>query len=123
MFEKPSCDKRDAIITFRVDISVSGGEAGLMRRTTVRIDETLLNEAKAFAARHGRSLNSVMEDALRQLLNRSEQVKERPRVELPVHKGEVGLMPGVELTPEFIKELLLQEDIEHYLETQRDAAC
>lgn len=94
-----------------------------MRRTTVRIDETLLNEAKAFAARHGRSLNSVMEDALRQLLNRSEQVKERPRVELPVHKGEVGLMPGVELTPEFIKELLLQEDIEHYLETQRDAAC
>ncbi len=48
----------------------------------MRIDETLLNEAKAYAARSGRSLNSVMEDALRQLLNRSTEVAERPRVEL-----------------------------------------
>ncbi|MGW4794832.1 hypothetical protein ACWEPC_20715 [Nonomuraea sp. NPDC004297] len=48
----------------------------------MRIDETLLNEAKAYAARNGRSLNSVMEDALRQLINRSAEVAERPRVEL-----------------------------------------
>jgi plasmid stability protein len=93
-----------------------------MRRTTVRIDETLLNEAKAFAARHGRSLNSVMEDALRQMMHHSEQADERPRVELPVHTGGLGLKPGVELTPEFIKDLLFEDDVEHYLETQRDAA-
>ena len=91
-----------------------------MRRTTVRIDEALLNEAKAFAARNGRSLNSVMEDALRQLLNRSEQNQARPRVELVTSSDD--LKPGVELTPEFIKDLLLAEDVEHYLGVMRDAA-
>jgi hypothetical protein len=64
-----------------------------MRRTTVRIDETLLNEAKAFAARQGRSLNSVMEDALRQLMNHSAHLAERPRVELPSSEGKPGYQP------------------------------
>jgi hypothetical protein len=61
-----------------------------MRRTTVRIDETLLNEAKAYAAKNGRSLTSVMEDALRQLLNRSTEVAQRPRVELITSPCEPG---------------------------------
>ncbi|MEV4107161.1 DUF6364 family protein [Nonomuraea sp. NPDC049695] len=67
-----------------------------MRRTTVRIDETLLNEAKAYAARNGRSLNSVMEDALRQLLNRSTEVAERPRVELITSDSTAGFQPWVQ---------------------------
>jgi hypothetical protein len=67
-----------------------------MRRTTVRIDETLLNEAKAYAARNGRSLNSVMEDALRQLLNRATEVAGRPRVELVTSTGEPGFQPWVQ---------------------------
>ncbi|MGI5287208.1 DUF6364 family protein [Nonomuraea polychroma] len=67
-----------------------------MRRTTVRIDEQLLNEAKAYAARKGRSLNSVMEDALRQLLNRSTEAAERPRVELITSTAEPGFQPWVQ---------------------------
>jgi hypothetical protein len=62
----------------------------------VRIDEVLLNEAKAYAARHGRSLNSVMEDALRQLLNRSMEVAERPRVELITSTAEPGFQSWVQ---------------------------
>ena len=42
-----------------------------MSRTTFRLDEDLLAEAKAFAARQHRSLNSVMEDALRRMLERA----------------------------------------------------
>jgi hypothetical protein len=67
-----------------------------MRRTTVRIDETLLNEAKAYAARNGRSLNSVMEDALRQLLNRSTEAAERPWIELPRSTAEAGFQPQIQ---------------------------
>ena len=62
----------------------------------MRIDETLLNEAKAYAARNGRSLNSVMEDALRQLLNRSTEVAGRPRIELITSDREVGFQPHVQ---------------------------
>ncbi|GAA2900852.1 hypothetical protein GCM10020220_107760 [Nonomuraea rubra] len=86
----------------------------------MRIDEVLLNEAKAYAAKNGRSLNSVMEDALRQLLNRSTEVAERPRVELVT--TDARLKPGIELTPEFIYALMEQEDIETVYRVQADAA-
>ncbi|WP_144070035.1 hypothetical protein [Nonomuraea indica] len=86
----------------------------------MRIDEALLNEAKAYAARNGRSLTSVMEDALRQLLNRSTETARRPHVELVT--SDARLRPGIELTPEFIKELIDQEDIERYAGTVSDAA-
>ncbi|MCT9931274.1 hypothetical protein N5079_13710 [Planotetraspora sp. A-T 1434] len=88
----------------------------------MRIDETLLNEAKAFAARNGRSLNSVMEDALKQLLGRAATVSERPRVEL-VTAGDALDQGLVDLSPGAIKEMLLQEDTEHYLEVMRDEAA
>lgn len=77
----------------------------------MRIDDALLNEAKAYAARNGRSLTSVMEDALRQLLNRSTKAAERPRVELPVS----GAVPGPMLTWAEIKELAEQDFVEHQL--------
>ncbi|GAA3566001.1 hypothetical protein GCM10022419_053360 [Nonomuraea rosea] len=77
----------------------------------MRIDETLLNEAKAYAARNGRSLNSVMEDALRQLMNRSAEVADRPRINLPVSGAATGPM----LTWAEIKEILDQEDAERVL--------
>ncbi|WP_156325698.1 hypothetical protein [Nonomuraea sp. SBT364] len=76
----------------------------------MRIDETLLNEAKAYAARNGRSLNSVMEDALRQLLNRS-GTTERPPIELPLSGEAAGPM----LTWTEIAEQIEVEDIEKAL--------
>ncbi|NUP04416.1 MAG: hypothetical protein HOW71_24335 [Nonomuraea sp.] len=77
----------------------------------MRIDETLLNEAKAYAARNGRSLNSVMEDALRQLIHRSTDVAERPPIKLPVS----GAATGPKLTWAEIKEMIEQEDVERVL--------
>ncbi len=64
-------------------------------RTTVRLDDALLAEAKALAARTGRTLTQLIEDALRESLARS-QTRERDRVELPVSRGG-RLRPGVSL--------------------------
>lgn len=63
-------------------------------RTTIRIDDALLAEAKAVAARTGRSLTALVEDALRQSLS-SSQRRERRSVHLPVFDGR--LRPGVDL--------------------------
>ncbi len=64
-------------------------------RTTVRIDDQLLAEAKAQAARSGRTLNDVVEDALRESLFRgARSVRERP-IELPTFSSR--LQPGVDL--------------------------
>ena len=65
-------------------------------RTTVRLDERLLAEAKKRAAETGRTLAAVLEDALRETLaRRSTRVKRRP-VRLKTVKGD-GVRPGVDL--------------------------
>ncbi|MGH9158111.1 MAG: type II toxin-antitoxin system VapB family antitoxin [Acidimicrobiales bacterium] len=55
-------------------------------RTTISIDDDLLSAARQLAARTGRTLSAVLEDALRESLLRS---RERPRapVALPVWTG------------------------------------
>lgn len=63
-------------------------------RTTVNIEDGLLMEAKTRAAATGRTLNQVVEDALRESFARRAAPIERPT--LPVHHG-TGLMPGVDL--------------------------
>ncbi|MEJ7670143.1 MAG: type II toxin-antitoxin system VapB family antitoxin [Casimicrobiaceae bacterium] len=65
-------------------------------RTTVRLDERLLAEAKKYAAESGRTLTSVLEDALRQTLVRR---RARPRAK-PIRLKTVtgnGVRPGVDL--------------------------
>ena len=64
-------------------------------RTTINIDDALLAEAKQVAARTGRSLTDVVEDALRESLHRRHRTARRA-VELPMF-GEEGLQPGVDL--------------------------
>jgi hypothetical protein len=65
-------------------------------RTTIRLDEHLLAKAKAHAAKSGRTLTAVIEDALRQELQRKAAAGTRPRVKLKTFKG-TGVMPGVDL--------------------------
>lgn len=86
-----------------------------MLRTTVRIDDELLTEAKAYAARHHRSLNSVMEEALRRMLRTALELQERPPVTLTTAPGG-GLQPGVDLSPAGIKQFLEDDDIRHFRE-------
>jgi hypothetical protein len=63
-------------------------------RTTIKIDDALLVEAKTWAARSGRTLNEVVEDALRQAFARRDEAGRR--VELPVFRSS-RVMPGVDL--------------------------
>jgi hypothetical protein len=65
-------------------------------RTTVRIDDSLLAEAKAQAVRSGRTLNEVVEDALRESLARRDRTVRDRAIDLPVFSGG-RLQPGVDL--------------------------
>jgi hypothetical protein len=65
-------------------------------RTTIRLDPQLLAEAKKLAAESQRTLTSVIEDALREMLSRRRTATERPPVHLTVVDGD-GLQPGVDL--------------------------
>ena len=65
-------------------------------RTTVDIPEELLREAKERAARNGRTLGQVVEDALRSSFQRLDAVSDRAPVALPTFRGG-GLQPGVDL--------------------------
>lgn len=65
-------------------------------RTTIRIDDQLLKEAKQLAARTGKSLTVVIEEALRETLSRQREFRERKRVTLTTFDG-LGLLPGVDL--------------------------
>lgn len=65
-------------------------------RTTVRLDEHLLAEAKKHAAASGKTLTAVLEQALREsLARRSVQARARP-VRLKTFKGG-GVRAGVDL--------------------------
>ena len=64
-------------------------------RTTININDALLAEAKQVAARTGRSLTDVVEDALRESLHRRYPATRRA-IDLPVF-GEGGTRPGVDL--------------------------
>ena len=65
-------------------------------RTTVRLDEHLLREAKKYAAESGRTLTSLIEDALREAIARHRPPATRKPVRLRTVKGN-GLHPGVDL--------------------------
>lgn len=65
-------------------------------RTTIRLDNQLLAEVKQLAARTGRTLTAVIEDALRQMLARGKTPGKRSRLKLLTFRGE-GLQPGVDL--------------------------
>lgn len=67
-----------------------------MRRTTIRIDDELLTRAKTLAARTGRTLTAVIEDALRAALGAAQPRPRSERIEVPTY-GSGGVRPGVDL--------------------------
>lgn len=66
----------------------------MIMRTTIRLDERLLRDAKKAAAATGRTLTSVIEEALRENLARQRKTP-AARAPLPRHRGR--LQPGVDL--------------------------
>lgn len=77
-------------------------------RTTIRLDDHLLQAAKRHAATTHRTLTAVIEDALREVLARA--TSERPKIELPISRRGGGAMPGVDL----IKTSELLDPLEKY---------
>jgi hypothetical protein len=65
-------------------------------RTTIRLNDQLLRDAKSLAAKTGRSLTSVIEDSLRQTLSHQESAEDQAQVKLHTVSGN-GLKPGVDL--------------------------
>ena len=64
-------------------------------RTTINLDDELYRTARIVAARTGRTLTQVFEDALRESFARSAGAPRRP-VEIPTFKGN-GTLPGIDL--------------------------
>lgn len=64
-------------------------------RTTIRIDDDLYRRAKTRAAREGRTVGELIEDAVRTSLQPRRRT-DRDLDELPVYGGS-GLLPGVDL--------------------------
>lgn len=79
-------------------------------RTTVTIDDDLLRRAKEIAARTGRNLGDVIDDALRVLLADREPTPGRA-ISLPRFGGS-GLRPGVDLEDKDALAALLDDGTE-----------
>jgi hypothetical protein len=66
-------------------------------RTTVRLDDKILGDAKRFALENETTLTAVFEEALREMLvRRRELAGKRRKVVLPTFAGR-GPRPGVDL--------------------------
>jgi Bacterial antitoxin of type II TA system, VapB len=79
-------------------------------RTTIRINDDLLKEAKAVALATDRTLTELVEDSLRETLARRRAAGGRERITLPTFKGS-GLRPGVDLNDSAaLLDLMEQQD-------------
>jgi hypothetical protein len=94
-----------------------------MHRTTIRLDERLLVQVKAYAVERRTSLTAVIEEALRvHLAHAATAAKPRQRLRLPVSKQRGGFAPGIE-TWDDVKRVLAGEEIEKFQRiAQEDAA-
>ena len=69
---------------------------GDLMRTTIRLDDALLYEARPVAAEHGTTLTAIIEEALRERLARCRAATHTQHTRLPT-AGEGGTLPGVDL--------------------------
>lgn len=66
-------------------------------RTTIRLDDDLLIQAKSTAAQTGQTLASVIEDAVRDSFARRRPAGRPPELTALPSFGQGGLRPGVDL--------------------------
>jgi hypothetical protein len=66
-------------------------------RTTIRLDDTLLDRARREAARRGETLTALIERGLRLVLASPDKRPRRLHVEIPVCREGGGTLPGVDL--------------------------
>lgn len=66
-------------------------------RTTVRLDDALLDQARREASQRGETLTALIEKGLRIVLAQRKAGPRRARVVLPVSRQGGGLRPGINL--------------------------
>jgi len=66
-------------------------------RTTIRLDDALLDRARREAERRGETLTSLIERGLRLVLATPQRHPKRRHVEIPVCREGGGTLPGVDL--------------------------
>ena len=66
-------------------------------RTTIKLDDEILIEAKAIASRTGRTLAEVVEDAMREAFARRRSARQPSESPMLPSFGTDGLRPGVDL--------------------------
>jgi len=66
-------------------------------RTTVRLEESLLEQAKAEAARRNTTLTSLIEEGLHLVMKEARKPARRKKVVLPVSKKTGWTLPGVDI--------------------------
>ncbi len=67
-------------------------------RTTVRLEESLLEQAKAEAARRNKTLTAMIEEGLRLALANPPAPARQKKLTLPVSRRGGGTMPGVDIS-------------------------
>lgn len=65
-------------------------------RTTIRLDDKLLEQTKQYALTHGKTFTATVEDALREKLMSRAGTKKQPRIKLKTVSGK-GVNVGVDL--------------------------
>jgi hypothetical protein len=65
-------------------------------RTTIRLDDELLTQLKQVAAYSHKTLTSVIEEAVREMLARQQETREHAPLKLETVMGK-GLQPGIDL--------------------------
>ncbi len=80
-------------------------------QTTLRLDDELYRRAKAAAAEQGLSLTKLVEEAIRDRLDRAVPSSRRRRLRLPVSTATGGLAPGFSDLQEAIEAADLTADL------------
>jgi post-segregation antitoxin (ccd killing protein) len=83
-------------------------------RTTVRLDDNLLTEAKKLAVDTGRTLTQVIEDSLRMSLATRQAIEKAEPIMLHTFQGGNGLQPGVDLSNNAALQDLMDEHDGHF---------
>jgi hypothetical protein len=66
-------------------------------RTTVRLDDGLLEQARREAERRGTTLTALIKQGLRLAIVPPQPVDRDARIRLPVSRARTGLIPGIDL--------------------------
>jgi hypothetical protein len=80
-------------------------------RTTVRLNDGLLNAAKQEAHRRGVTLTSLIESGLRRELASAKEARPRRRIVLPVSRMGGGAAPGLDLHSNAAVQAFLDEGL------------